>query len=161
MWDFGRRSLRKLRRFLAEIRVHGNFFFFLWELRLLSFSLWELCLRVISWGRKRWKTNGEKMVDFWCRSFSRFTQSFSRFIRDINGEKKHLVIDDLFSRLVFHGLPPLDHIQGCPRTVWGELQVQCAMSALRTHGTRPRDGRNPNVEVSRRNSFCSQGRRRS
>ena len=29
--------------------------------------------------------------------FSRFTQSFSLFIRDINGEKKHLVIDDLFT----------------------------------------------------------------
>ena len=27
------------------------------------------------------------MVDFWCRSFSRFMQSFSRFIRDVNGEK--------------------------------------------------------------------------
>ena len=29
--------------------------------------------------------------------FSRFTQSFSRFIRDINGEKKDLVIDDFFT----------------------------------------------------------------
>ena len=48
------------------------------------------------------------MVDFWCRSFSRFTQSFSRFIRDVNGEKKHLVIWWSFSRLVFHGLPPLE-----------------------------------------------------
>ena len=54
--------------------------------------------------RKRWKTNGEKMVDFWCRLFSRFGADFfhglvpifSRFIRDANGEKKHLVIDDLF-----------------------------------------------------------------
>ena len=48
------------------------------------------------------------MVDFWCRSFSWFTQSFSRFIRDVNGEKKHLVIWWSFSRLVFHSLPPLD-----------------------------------------------------
>ena len=28
--------------------------------------------------------------------FSRFGADFSRFIRDINGEKKNLVIDDLF-----------------------------------------------------------------
>ena len=27
-------------------------------------------------------------MDFWRRSFSRFTQSFSRFIRNVNGEKK-------------------------------------------------------------------------
>ena len=44
--------------------------------------------------------NGEKlrMKKWWNfgADFSRFTQSFSRFIRDINGEKKHLVIDDLF-----------------------------------------------------------------
>ena len=40
-----------------------------------------------SWGRKRWKTNSEKMVDFLVPIFSRFTQSFSRFIRDINSEK--------------------------------------------------------------------------
>ena len=34
---------------------------------------------------------------------------FSRFIRDINGEKKISLLMIVFSRLVFHGLPPLDH----------------------------------------------------
>ena len=43
--------------------------------------------------RKRWKTNGEKMVDFWCRFFHGLVPifftvyaDFSRFVRDINGE---------------------------------------------------------------------------
>ena len=47
------------------------------------------------------------MADFGCQSFSRFTQSFSQFIRDVNGEKtsRYLMI---FSRLVFHSLPPLE-----------------------------------------------------
>ena len=45
--------------------------------------------------------NGEKLTvkKWWIfgADFSRFTQSFSQFIRDINGDKKkHLVIDDLF-----------------------------------------------------------------
>ena len=44
--------------------------------------------------------NGEKLTvkKWWIfgADFSRFTQSFSRFVRDINGEKKHLVVDDLF-----------------------------------------------------------------
>ena len=44
--------------------------------------------------------NGENltMKKWWIfgADFSQFTQSFSWFIRDINGEKKHLVIDDLF-----------------------------------------------------------------
>ena len=40
-------------------------------------------------------------------NFSRFMQSFSRFIRDINGEKKISLLM-IFSRFVFHGLPPLD-----------------------------------------------------
>ena len=48
--------------------------------------------------------NGEKLtVKFLVPIFSRFGADFftvyadfSRFIRDINGEKKHLVIDDLF-----------------------------------------------------------------
>ena len=44
--------------------------------------------------------NGEKLTvkEWWIfgADFSRFTQSFSRFIKDINREKKHLVIDDLF-----------------------------------------------------------------
>ena len=58
------------------------------------------------------------MVDFWCRFFSRFGADFftvyadfSRLLRDANGEKKHLVIDVSFSRLVFHGLPPLDLVR--------------------------------------------------
>ena len=49
------------------------------------------------------KTDGEKMVDFWRRFFHGLVPifftvyaDFSRFTRDINGEKKkHLVIDDL------------------------------------------------------------------
>ena len=43
------------------------------------------------------------MVDFWCPFSSRFGADvftvyadFSQFIRDINGEKKKLVIDELF-----------------------------------------------------------------
>ena len=35
--------------------------------------------------RKRWKTNGEKMVDFWCRFFSRFGADFSRFTPIFHG----------------------------------------------------------------------------
>ena len=45
--------------------------------------------------------NGEKLTvkKWWIfgADFSRSTQSFSRFIRDINGEKKNLVIDDFFT----------------------------------------------------------------
>ena len=51
-------------------------------------------------GRGHEDVNGEKLTvkngGFLVPIFARFTQSFSRFIRDINGEKKHLVIDDLF-----------------------------------------------------------------
>ena len=46
---------------------------------------------------KRWKTNGEKMVDFGCRFFHGLVPifftvyaDFSRFARDINGEKKNI-----------------------------------------------------------------------
>ena len=53
------------------------------------------------------------MVDFWCRFFSRFGADFftvyadfSRFIRDINGEKKHLVIDDRFFTVSFSRFAP-------------------------------------------------------
>ena len=57
--------------------------------------------------------NGEKLTvkKRWIfgADFSRFTQSFSRFIRDINGEKKNIsLLIWSFSRLVFHGLPPLE-----------------------------------------------------
>ena len=37
------------------------------------------------------------MVDFWCRFLHGLRRSGSRFIRDINGEKKNLVIDDFFT----------------------------------------------------------------
>ena len=37
------------------------------ELSFCNFS--DLMIRR-SWGPKRWKTNGEKMVDFWCRFFT-------------------------------------------------------------------------------------------
>ena len=33
---------------------------------------------------------------------------FSRFVREINGEKKISLLMIVFSRLVFHGLPPLE-----------------------------------------------------
>ena len=55
-----------------------------------------------AWFYSHEDVNGEKLTvkKWWILGavfFSRFTQSFSRFIRDINGEKtKHLVIDDLF-----------------------------------------------------------------
>ena len=55
--------------------------------------------------------NGEKLTvkKWWIfgADFSRFTQSFSRFTRDINGEKKISLLL-IFSRLAFDGLPPLD-----------------------------------------------------
>ena len=68
---------------------------------------WVTCV-LSSTGRKRWKTNDEKMVDFWCRSFSRFTQSFSRFVRDVNGGEKTSRYLMIFFTVSFHGLPPLD-----------------------------------------------------
>ena len=53
--------------------------------------------------RKRWKTNGEKMVDFWCRFFHGLVPIFHglrRFFTVCKGhkrwKKKHLVIDELF-----------------------------------------------------------------
>ena len=67
--------------------------------------------------RKRWKTNGEKNGGFLVPIFSRFGADFftvyadfSRFVRDINGEKKTSTSRYrwAFSRLVFHGLPPLE-----------------------------------------------------
>ena len=46
---------------------------------------------------KKWWIFGADFFTVWCRFFSRFTADFSRFIRDINDEKKkHLVVDDLF-----------------------------------------------------------------
>ena len=47
------------------------------------------------------------MVDFGCRFFHGLVPIFSRFRRDINGEKKSRYWWS-FSRLVFHSLPPLD-----------------------------------------------------
>ena len=35
--------------------------------------------------RKRWKTNGEKMVDFWCRFFHGLVPIFSRFTPIFHG----------------------------------------------------------------------------
>ena len=35
--------------------------------------------------RKRWKTNGEKMVDFWCRFFHGLVPIFSRFMPIFHG----------------------------------------------------------------------------
>ena len=59
----------------------------------------------ISWGRKRWKTNGEKIRDFWCRFFT----VYAEFLTVSKGRKRWKNISLLiwaFSRLVFHGLPP-------------------------------------------------------
>ena len=72
-------------------------------------SLTETIMRTFSQYRTSTvkNNNGEKMVIFGA-DFSRFTQSLSRFIRDINGEKKTSRFWWSFSRLVFHGLPPLD-----------------------------------------------------
>ena len=54
--------------------------------------------------------NGEKLTvkKWWIfgADFSRFTQSFSRFIRDINAEKKHLVIDMSFFTVSFSRFAP-------------------------------------------------------
>ena len=57
-------------------------------------------LEFLSMNLSQEDVNGEKltMKKSWIfgADFSRFTQIFSRFTRDIKGEKKHLVIDDLF-----------------------------------------------------------------
>ena len=56
--------------------------------------------------------NGEKLTvkKWWIfgADFSRFGADFFRFIRDINGEKETSRYWWSFSRLVFHGLPPLE-----------------------------------------------------
>ena len=55
--------------------------------------------------------NGEKLTvkKWWIfgADCSRFTQSFSRFIRDINGENNNLVIDDFFTVSFSRFAPPL------------------------------------------------------
>ena len=63
------------------------------------------------------------MVDFWCRFFHGLVPTFftvyakfSWFIRDIHGETKTSRYWWSFSRLAFHGLPPLEPTilsQGC------------------------------------------------
>ena len=77
--------------------------------------------------RKRWKTNGEKMVDFWCRFFHGLVPIFHglrRFFTVYKGHKRcnkkniSLLIWS-FSRLVFHGLPPLDFGPSGPGTEKG------------------------------------------
>ena len=56
--------------------------------------------------------NGEKLTvkKWWIfgADFHGLRRVFSRFIRDINGEKKTSRYWWSFSRLVFHGLPPLE-----------------------------------------------------
>ena len=88
------------------------------QIETASDLIWTRLFYIQSRRRTRWKTNGEKMVDFWCRLFSRFGADFftvytdfSRFVRDINGEKKTSRYRWAFSRLAFHGLPPLDKIE--------------------------------------------------
>ena len=44
---------------------------------------------------KKWWIFGADFFTVWCRFFTVYAD-FSRFVRDINGEKKHLVIDELF-----------------------------------------------------------------
>ena len=55
---------------------------------------------------KKWWIFGADFFTVWCRFFTVYA-NFSRFIRDINGEKKISLLMIVFSRLVFHGLPPL------------------------------------------------------
>ena len=88
--------------------------------------------------RKRWKTKGEKMVDFWCRFFhglvpifSRFGADFSRFVRDINGERKTSPYWWSLSRLVFHGLPPLE--LSSSRCRYEDIISQCLMNSPDDH----------------------------
>ena len=48
-----------------------------------------------SWGRKRWKANGEKMRVFGADVFAVYAELFTAYKGDKRW-KKHLVIDDLF-----------------------------------------------------------------
>ena len=74
-----------------------------------------------------------KMVDFWCRFFHGLVPifftvyaDFSRFIiRDINGEKKHLVIDDLFHGYFF---------TVCPLSIGNRKQRVLTKTAKMTNG---------------------------
>ena len=54
--------------------------------------------------RKRWKTNGEKMVEFWCRFFPVYAEFFT-VSKGHKQWKKHLVIDDLFHGWFFTAYP--------------------------------------------------------
>ena len=50
--------------------------------------------------------NGEKMVDFWCRFFHGLVPIFSRFIRDINGDKKNISLLMIFFTVSFSRFTP-------------------------------------------------------
>ena len=60
--------------------------------------------KIISGRRKRWKTNDEKMVDFWCRFFTVYAELFT-VCKGHKRWKKTSRCWWSFSRLVFHGLP--------------------------------------------------------
>ena len=54
---------------------------------------------------KKWWIFGADFFTVWCRFFTVYAD-FSRFIRDINGEKKNLVIDDRFFTVSFSRFAP-------------------------------------------------------
>ena len=49
-----------------------------------------------STGRKRWKTNDEKMVDFWCRLFHALRRVFMAYKGRKRWKKNISLFDDLF-----------------------------------------------------------------
>ena len=96
-----RNTVYKLR--LANVlgRINGDLKTVIWDCSLQSDSEHPIFSPLSKNSRNTQEDrNGEKLtVNKWWifgADFSRFTRSFSRFVRDINGEKKHLVADDLF-----------------------------------------------------------------
>ena len=83
--------------------------------------------------------NGEKLTvkERWIfgADFSRFTQSFSRFIRDINGEKKHLLIDDLFHGWLFTVYPSILRQDYLRKTYWEHGEKKACREPLRARNS--------------------------
>ena len=79
--------LEHMRRYVQG-SVNGHFHMVVRVLWANEIPLPPFCSR----RRKRWKTNGEKMVDFWCRFFSRFGADFfhglHRFFTVCKGHKR-------------------------------------------------------------------------
>ena len=57
---------------------------------------------------KKWWICGADFFTVWCQFFSRFTvyADFSRFIRDINGEKKNISLLMIFFTVSFSRFAP-------------------------------------------------------